>query len=277
MHAVRIFSWILLVCSLSFALSTAAQEITRREITGFNSEGMGLTATVLRFCAQEKLPVAITYIDAQSLREPLTISLGRMSVAQALDSILKQHSTYRWIWRGGMVEITNEHSPSGPRNVLDTVIPVYELRGKTTVQSASVLLWMSLELVLNPGPRGFAGGYDPGDVSQAIGSVRLVNRSVGEILSYIVVTSGADAWLVTQPPEHLDKIPVFDSYALVTRNDVESYLCGSGGPISRCVGCSYFSDSRYATTASASARFMWYRGIGGRAGCPLGASPVIKS
>jgi len=104
-----------------------------------------------------------------------------------------------------------------------------------------------------------------------------VNRSVGEILSYIVVTSGADAWLVTQPPEHLDKIPVFDSYALVTRNDVESYLCGSGGPISRCVGCSYFSDSRYATTASASARFMWYRGIGGRAGCPLGASPVIKS
>ena len=59
------------VCSLSVELSTAAQEITRREITGFNSEGMGLTATVLRFCAQEKLPVAITYIDAQSLREPV--------------------------------------------------------------------------------------------------------------------------------------------------------------------------------------------------------------
>ena len=73
-----------------------------------------------------------------------------------------------------MVEITNEHSPSGSRNVLDTVIPVYELKGKTTVQSASVLLWMSLELVLNPGAQGGSpGGYDPGDVSQTIGPVRL--------------------------------------------------------------------------------------------------------
>jgi hypothetical protein len=47
--------------------------------------------------------------------------------------------------------------------------------------------------------------------------------------------------------------------------------------ISRCVARSYFSDSRYATIASASARFMWYWDIGGRAGCPFGASPVMKN
>src|SRR6516162_557803 len=36
-------------------------------------------------------------------------------------------------------------------------------------------------------------------------------------------------------------------------------------------------DFRYATTASASCLFIRYCGIGGRGGCPLGASPVISS
>lgn len=73
------------------------------------------------------------------------------------------------------------------------------------MQSASVLLRMLLELVLNLGLRGFARGYDPGNVSQTLGPARLVS-SVAEILSYFVVTSEANAWLVTQL-EHLDKIP----------------------------------------------------------------------
>src|SRR5271157_406784 len=44
------------------------------------------------------------------------------------------------------------------------------------------------------------------------------------------------------------------------------------------IACDYrFSDSRYATTASASALFMRYCGMGGRGGCPLGARPVISN
>src|ERR1039458_2517200 len=39
----------------------------------------------------------------------------------------------------------------------------------------------------------------------------------------------------------------------------------------------YFNDCKEATTASASARFILYIGMGGRAGCPLGASPVMKN
>src|SRR5271157_481828 len=44
------------------------------------------------------------------------------------------------------------------------------------------------------------------------------------------------------------------------------------------IACDYrFSDSRYVTTASASALFMRYCGMGGRGGSPLGARPVTSN
>ena len=197
---------VLTLCGLSFGASTAGQEITRNQISGFRSEGVGLVATILRFSEEEKLPVAIEFIDAKALRQPLSVALGRMSIAQALDTILRHAPLYHWRWQDGILRITNENSLHGSNNLFDTVIPVFELKRKATVQEASVLLSMSLQNLISGSVNGYAGDFDPGDVRQSVGPVKLLHETVAEILSYIVVSSGAAAWLVTQPPDGLAKI-----------------------------------------------------------------------
>jgi hypothetical protein len=166
-----------------------------------------LVATILRFSGEEKLPVAIEFIDAQALREPLAIDLGRMSIAQALDAILKHAPQYRWKWQDGILRIANQNSPHDSKNLLETVIPAFELKRKATVQEASVLLSMSLRNVISGSVNGYGGDFDPGDVRQSVGPVKLLNKTVAEILSYIVVNSGAAAWLVTQPLDNLAQVP----------------------------------------------------------------------
>ena len=151
MPTMRTLVCVLTLCGLSVGAPTASQEITRNQISGFRSEGVGLVATILRFSEEEKVPVAIEFIDSQALRQPLAIDLGRMSIAQALDAILKHAPQYRWRWQDGIVQITNQDSPHGSKNLLETVIPIFELKRRATVQEASVLLSMYLQNVISGG------------------------------------------------------------------------------------------------------------------------------
>jgi hypothetical protein len=164
-----------------------------RHISEFESKGVGLTETLLKFSHQLHLPIAIEYLDRTSMDQAVDISLRNMTVERALDSILQRGNGYRWRQRNGIIEVTNRHASKRGEDLLNRVIPAFEISGgaASTVKMTSAMLWWNLQMELDPAlkKKGIAGDI-PGN-SPAVKPATLRNRTVREILSYIVVHSQA--------------------------------------------------------------------------------------
>ena len=200
----RAIAWgFLLLCPPVYAQSGPLD----RPISEFSSNGAGLTETLLKFSHQQHLPIAIEYVDQASMGQPIDVSLENKTVRQALDSILHDGHGYSWRLQNGIVEITNSRASKRAADQLNKVIPVFEISQGATAKFASWILWEDLQFALNPNPKekGFAG--DIMGVSSTIKPTTLHNRTVREILSYIVLNSQAAGWIVAGPPECLGFTP----------------------------------------------------------------------
>jgi hypothetical protein len=71
----------------------------------FDSKGVGLTETLLKFADQQHLSVAIEYVDRDSMNRAIDVILRNETIAQALDSILSHGQGYAWTLRNGIIEI----------------------------------------------------------------------------------------------------------------------------------------------------------------------------
>jgi hypothetical protein len=171
-----------------------------RSVSDFHSEGIGLTETLLKFSHQEHFPIAIEYVDRASLDNPFKVSLRNTTIRRGLNAILLQSQDYRWRFHNGIVEITNRHDRQGGEGLLRKVIPVFEIKKQTTAILASATLSMSPQMVLDPKIKGFAGNIMGGVGPPTLKPVTLHNRTVEEILSYIVIHGGAEGWTVAGPP-----------------------------------------------------------------------------
>jgi hypothetical protein len=185
----------------------AQSDAIERRVADFTSTGVGLTETILKFAHEENLPVAIEYVDRASMDQPIAVSLQNNTVRQALDSILRNGHGYSWRMRNGIVEIANSRASKHAEGQLYRVIPVFEISEGETVKLASAMLWWNLQIALDPHlkEKGFAG--DIMGASSSLKPTTLRNRTVREILSYIVVNSGAKGWIVAGPPECLGFAP----------------------------------------------------------------------
>ena len=183
-----------------------------RPASGFNSKGVGLTETLLKFSHQQHLRIAVEYVDRASMEQAIDVSLEGKTVRQALDSILRNGRGYKWQLRNGIVEITNSRASKHAEAQLNKVIPVFEIAEGETVKLASEMLWWNLQIVLDPSVKGFAG--DVG-ASSTIKPTKLRNRSVRDILSYIVVNSQAEGWIVSGPPKCLGFTPYCGLWFLI--------------------------------------------------------------
>src|SRR5215469_1216752 len=95
-----------------------------RPASNFNSKGVGLTETLLKFSHEQHLRIAIEYVDRASMDQPIDVSLQNKTVPQALDSILGNGHGYSWRLRSGIVEITNSRVSKRAEEQLNKVIPV---------------------------------------------------------------------------------------------------------------------------------------------------------
>ena len=177
-----------------------------RRATDFHSKGVGLTETLLKFSHQEHLPIAIEYVDRASMDQPIDVSLRNKTIRQALDSILRKGNGYSWRSRNRIVEITNRHASKRAEDQLNRVIPVFKISEGADVQMTSSMLWWQLQIELDPNLKGKGFlGHSMG--SSTIKPTTLHNRTVREILSYIVLNSQAEGWTVAGPPECLGFTP----------------------------------------------------------------------
>jgi hypothetical protein len=179
-----------------------------RRASDFDSKGVGLAETLLKFSHQEHLPLAIEYIDRTSMDQPIDVDLRSKTIRQALDSILLHGNGYSWRLRNGIIEVTNSHASKRGEGLLNRVIPVFEISegAASTVKMTSAMLWWNLQMELDPSLKGGIGGDMPGN-SSTVKPATLRNRTVREILSYIVLNSQAEGWVVAGPPKCLGYTP----------------------------------------------------------------------
>lgn len=178
-----------------------------RPASDFSSSGTGLTETLLKFSHQQNLRVAVEYVDRASLDQPIVVNLHNRTVRQGLHEILRSGRGYSWQLRHGIVEITNKHGSERADKQLSTVIPDFQIGDGETAKMASVMLWWNLQMKFDPNLRGFGGDILEGAETSKVNPATLHNRTVRDILAYIVVNSRADGWIVAGPPECLGFTP----------------------------------------------------------------------
>jgi len=193
-----------------------------RRASSFDSKGVGLTETLLKFSHEEHLPIAIEYVDRASMDRPINVSLRNKTIRQALDSILLNGNGggYRWKLRNGIIEITNKHGSKHAEGLLNKVIPVFKIPEGETAQMMSTKLWWQLQIALDPSIKGFLG--DIMGKSSTVKAGTLHNRKVREVLSYIVVNSRAEAWVVAGPPECLGYTPYCGLWYIVEQESSDN-------------------------------------------------------
>jgi hypothetical protein len=178
-----------------------------RRISDFDSRGVGLTETLLKLSHDENLPLAIEYVDRASMDQPIDVSLRNKTIRQAINSILLHGTGYGWRAQNGIIEIRNKYASKHAEALLNRVIPVFKIAEGETVQMASTMLWWELQIALDHSlkGKGFAGHIM--GASSTVKPTTLHNGTVREILSYIVLNSRAEGWVVAGPPECLGFTP----------------------------------------------------------------------
>lgn len=87
----------------------------QRPAFDFNSKGVGLTETLLKFSHQQHLRIAIEYVNQASMGKPIEVRLENTTVRQALDSILHNGRGYSWRLRNGRTPRLTVHSRARTR------------------------------------------------------------------------------------------------------------------------------------------------------------------
>jgi hypothetical protein len=198
-----------IVCAfLLFAPLLYAQDNSlERPASNFSSSGVGLTETLLKFSHQQDLRIAVEYVDRDSLDQPIAVNLQNMTIREGLDTILRNGRGYSWRFQNGIIEITNKHGSKRANKQLNTVIPVFEISAIESAKMASTILWWNLQMKLDPNVKGFGGDILEGAETSKVNPATLHNRTVREILAYIVLNSRAEGWIVAGPPECIGFTP----------------------------------------------------------------------
>jgi hypothetical protein len=207
---------------LTFASCVNGQgrDFLNRTVSAFESKDVGLTETLLKFSDQEQLLLAVEYVDRASLEQPINVSLRGKSIRQSLDLILMHGDGYQWNLHDRIIAITNKHASKHANDLLNKVIPAFEIPANSTVQMSSMMLWWQLQIALDPSTKGFGG--DVMGKSSTVIPVMLRKRTVREILSYVVGNSGAVAWIAAGPAECLGFTPHCGLWYIVERTPSDS-------------------------------------------------------
>lgn len=186
-----------------------------RSVKSFTSSGKSALDTLLLFCQQERIPLGVEYVDQALLRTPVKVKVSGSTVTEVLDKILGPLEGYRWIIEDGVIVVTHMSlEPPDNQNILRLKIPHFKT-SESTLAEASNILWMTIDRQLNPGVRGWAGNYPPGNTLIKMGPFNLKNLSVRTILNHLVAEHGSAGWIVNVPPGNLGELTSWGLWRMI--------------------------------------------------------------
>jgi hypothetical protein len=128
--------------------------------------------------------------DPTMLSEMVHINSSRITVEAALRQILPNQPSYELSNRTGVIVIRRTEGGTW----LDHTVPSFVV-DRTTVQWASMSLFVTVARMADPSIGGFGGDYNPGNANDFVGPVNEQNKRLWELLTLIVSSSRGGAWI----------------------------------------------------------------------------------
>ena len=187
-------------------------------LPNFSVAGVSRLHALVQFSRQLRVPLGIECVRPSAFRPVQALSLTRPSVREVLQSILGRSHGYVVSLAGGVVNVNCPEGINAKGNLFGAVVPRFSIP-RSNLATASLNLWMSLELRLHPETEGFAGDYSPAPLGHDIGPLEMRGATVRQILNAIVASYGEAAWVATAPPSRLGRLPQSGLWAVIDYKD----------------------------------------------------------
>lgn len=174
-----------------------------KRVDSFVLEQGTLFDGLLKLGAEQHVPMAIEYLNADALTKPLTIRIGPATVGQVLGALIQGFDGYSIRAAGRTAVISSTHIPTGRADVLDYLLPEFVVR-RGTLMEVNNALCMTADRHLHPGAGGYVGTFPPGKTEKQIGPFKLQSVTVKEVLNRLVSDYQDAAWIGQVPPQGID-------------------------------------------------------------------------
>lgn len=187
-----------------------------QRVERFNAADRSLTDAVLDLAFEYQLPLGVEYVDRGAAVRPVTMELRQKTVREILCALVATAPEYRIDFSGGIVHLFSPVARQDSANLLNTVIPNFEVKDSDPYM-ADVELICALNRQLQP-PAGCGGSHPIGSPERI--SIHLRGARVHEILDEIASKQGA-VWIVNVRPEALstNQADIWHIYELVVPFD----------------------------------------------------------
>lgn len=198
------------VSGIQLSLSNRLQE----PVTDFDNGQKPLIQTLFIVARKYNLPMGIEKVDRSALQKPIVVQLEQGTVKQLLDACISEVSGYAWVEQSETINVFGINEFSSPKNLLNTVIPHFEVNDESlptaNYKLRNVLegLWLS-QRHKQTNPQGMIGSYpfNPSHVDARV-TINIDRATVREILNQMVSPfRGAFIWITRVTPEHLSLLP----------------------------------------------------------------------
>jgi hypothetical protein len=174
-------------------------EKIRVTVPRFDADSRSMAELSVQMAYRYELPMAIEYLDRDSLRKPLHLKMRNQSVRQLIAAIAGSLPEYRVDFSQGLVDIYSPTARSDAANPFNKVIHRYGVEGLDTHYADAQLL-CALGRQTNP-HSGCGGSIAPGQWGDLKITLHIENKRVYEILNAIVAQNGRAIWAPIPAPK----------------------------------------------------------------------------
>jgi len=173
-------------------------------------------------------PLGIVGSDKSILAPTLSVQVSQAQFADVLARVMSQLSKYEAHEVQGVVLIQPLNRDVATERLFTMVLPNFDSETKATLTELADLLWMDVELRVDPSIRGFAGIRHETDFKE-FQPIHLVDVTVEDVLNELVRRRRSAAWVGFSAPEVLTGVQRERLWSIVSYEDppvpVENLCC----------------------------------------------------
>lgn len=158
-------------------------------ITGLHIAKATRLAALIRLGYEKNICFGLEAPDPTVLSETVRVNSSRITVEAAFQQLLGNQTTYEFSEQNGIILIRRTDFGTWLDHNISFAV------GRTTVQWASMSLYMEVARLADPSIGGFAGDYNPGNTNDFVGPVNEQEKSLRDLLTLIVRSSRGGAWI----------------------------------------------------------------------------------
>ena len=170
-----------------------------RQIQKYTTQDAGFLKTLYRFAQVNRIPVGVEWIKTPNA-EPIELQVKNVTVADALDALVRTQPGYKLRLEGGVVHVYTEKLLANKRNLLNLNIASYSVKAKE-LPLANSYLALQVQSVLTPDK---SKGGTMGHIVIGMGMrkklwVDMKDSTVREVLNALIQAHGNAIWIATFP------------------------------------------------------------------------------